>query len=292
MTRYKFPMNKNLWPLKIAAKIVLARLPIPYKYWKRLGMFQHGQMNTGSYALKVFGVHRDKAFPNGLPANFTFLELGPGDSIASALVAKAHGAGRVVLVDAGNYADKTLETYRAIARDLAAAGLAVPDLEAARTFDDVLAACNADYMTGGLAALSSLPASSFDFIISHSVLEHIRKGDFDSTMRELSRLVAPSGRISHSIDFKDHLAYSLNNLRFPEKIWEADFFANSGFYTNRLRASQILQKMQAANGEIVHSDTGRWETLPLPRDKMLEPFRSMSDDDLLIRHMHVVLKAA
>ena len=44
---------------------------------------------------------------------------------------------------------------------------------------------------------------------------------------------------SHAIDLKDHLNYSLNNLRFTDKLWETEFFVNSGFYTNRLSISDI-----------------------------------------------------
>ncbi len=284
-------MDRYIWPLKIAAKIVLARLPVPYKFWKSIGVFQHGKMDTSAYALKVFRLHIEKAFPSGLPAHFSFLELGPGDSIASALVAKAHGAGSVILCDVGNYADKDISVYQSIARELRVQDLPVPDLSAARDFGDVIAACNALYLTNGLESLKKIPSASVDFICSQSVLEHVRKKDFDATMRELSRIVKPEGRITHSIDLKDYLAYSLNNLRFPEKIWENDFFANSGFYTNRLRPSEILARMKAAQAEIIHSDSASWPSLPLPRSKMIEPFRTMSDDDLHIRHMHVVLKA-
>jgi SAM-dependent methyltransferase len=284
-------MNKHIWPLKIIAKIVLSRLPIPYKFWKSLGLFEHGQMNKASYALKIFRIHRDKAFPNGLPPRFTFMELGPGDSIASALVAYAHGAEKIILVDVGDYADKDVALYQSIARDLKKEGLNAPNLESAKNFTDVLKACNAEYFTGGLQSLQKIPDDSADMIYSHSVLEHVRKADFDATMRELARIVKPEGRVTHSIDLKDHLAYALNNLRFPEKIWESDFFANSGFYTNRLRSSEILASVRNAGFDILFSDSGNWPELPTPRSKMAAPFRNMSDEDLYIRTMHLVLQS-
>ncbi len=284
-------MDRYIWPLKIAAKIVLARLPVPYKFWKKLGLFELGQMNSSEYALKVFGVHATKAFPEGLPENFTFLELGPGDSIASALVARARGAGEIILADVGSYADKDVRTYKAMARHMKKLGFPAPDIENAGTFDEILSRCNARYLTGGLESLRSLAGGSVDFITSHSVLEHVRKANFDATMRELARIAKPAGRVSHSIDFKDHLAYSLNNLRFPEAVWESDFFANSGFYTNRLRPSEVASRMKAAHLDTLHFDAGKWPELPLPRRKMAEPFRSMSDDDLIIRSVHVVLRS-
>src|SRR2546426_11298751 len=33
------------WPLKIAAKVVLSRLPFPYSFWRRLSLFKHGDMS-------------------------------------------------------------------------------------------------------------------------------------------------------------------------------------------------------------------------------------------------------
>lgn len=283
-------MDRFTWPFKIITKIVLARLPVPYQFWKKIGFFRHGKMDQSAYALKVFQGHIAKTFPNGLPAGFTFLELGPGDSIASALVAKSYGAKEITLVDVGDYANKDVSVYKKLARDLKAQGLNAPDIENAATFNDLLGICNARYYSQGLYALRALPAHSVDLIFSQSVLEHVRKKDFAETMRELARIVKPEGRIAHSIDFKDHLAFSLNNLRFSEKIWESDFFANSGFYTNRIRASEMLALFEQAGFDVTETHIARWESLPLPRNRMNAAFRSMSDDDLLTRHMHIGLK--
>jgi len=45
------------WWLKIGIKIVLARLPIHYAFWKRIGMFEHGDMNQPQRALEIFIEH-------------------------------------------------------------------------------------------------------------------------------------------------------------------------------------------------------------------------------------------
>ena len=75
------------WYLKIALKIVLSRIPLERTFWNRLGVFRHGRMKEPSYAFEVFMKHFHRA---GLPSDrqgFVGLELGPGDSLFSALSA-------------------------------------------------------------------------------------------------------------------------------------------------------------------------------------------------------------
>lgn len=103
---------------------------------------------------------------------------------------------------------------------LAERGLPAPDLEAAQNLDDVLEVCGAVYGTKGLASLKELPDRSVDPVWSRAVLEHIRRAKFAETMRELRRILKPGGVCSHGIDLQDHLAGALNNLRFPERIWD------------------------------------------------------------------------
>jgi len=42
------------WWIKISVKIVLARLPISNVVWKRLGIFEHGDINQPQRALEIF----------------------------------------------------------------------------------------------------------------------------------------------------------------------------------------------------------------------------------------------
>lgn len=283
-------MEKYTWPLKIVAKIVLSRLPVPYDAWRKLGLFRLGRMDKAAHALKIFRLHVAESFPEGLPPEFTALEMGPGDSIASALVAAAHGAKKIWLADVGPYAARDVGLYKSMAETLRAEGINAPDLTHIKTFEEILAACNAVYLTQGLRSLKTIPGSSVDLIWSHSVFEHIRYRDFNETMHELARILSPRGRMSHSIDLKDHLAQSLNNMRFPHKIWESNFLASSGFYTNRLRASEIMTALEKAGFSCTTFKPGRWPTLPVARTQMAPEFRNLSEDDLYIRTMHIVLE--
>lgn len=274
--------------MKILAKIVLSRLPVGYEIWRRAGVFVHGRMNSADYALQVLTAHFERFGGREKVAGAVCLELGPGDSLASALVARAYGAARIYLVDVGDFADRNLDTYREIAKALDARGLPAPDLTAVDSVQDMLAALNADYLVGGTASLQTIDSNSVDLIWSEAVLEHVRLTEVDSTFRQLHRILRPGGVMSHTIDFKDHLAGSLNNLRFSRRVWESEFMARSGFYTNRLRYSDMLRRIKSAGFDIHSTDPDRWSDLPLRRGVLSDEFSDMADDDLLIRSAIVV----
>jgi hypothetical protein len=51
----------------------------------------------------------------------------------------------------------------------------------------------------------------------------------------------PNGIGSHHTAFGDIFGGKLNDLRFNARIWEFSLVANSGFYTNRIRFTELLQ---------------------------------------------------
>jgi hypothetical protein len=93
---------------------------------------------------------------------------------------------------------------------------------------------------------------------------------------------------SHQIDLKDHLAASLNSLRFPERVWESDFMAKSGFYTNRLRRPAILRMFEEARFRADVQGVKQWPSIPLPRRKLAPAFRDLADDELRVSQFDVV----
>ena len=127
-----------------------------------------------------------------------------------------------------------------------------------------------------------LPNNSIDFIWSHSVLEHVRKKDFADMVVELRRIVKATGKMSHNADLKDHLGDALNNLRFSDRLWESEFMAKSGFYTNRLQHQDILKLFREGGFEIVDDAVGCWEKMPTPRNSMDVMFQDVPDDELRI----------
>jgi SAM-dependent methyltransferase len=277
------------WWGKIAAKLVLARLPFGYSVWQKFGIFRHGQMDTGAYALTIFRMHAAYAQLEGRLQGKTVLELGPGDGIASAMLAAAHGA-RAILLDTGAYVRADMAGVRTLAAQLRAAGLNLPDVENCRDLDAVFAACGARYLTRGLTSLRELPDASVDWIFSQSVLEHVRRRDFAATLAECRRVLAPGGAFTNHVDLKDHLGGALNNLRFSHRVWESEFFARSGFYTNRIRYAEMLALFRAAGFEVAWTTTVEWQVLPTPRGRLDGQFRSLPEDDLKVSGFDVLLR--
>jgi SAM-dependent methyltransferase len=280
------------WWLKISAKIVLSRLPFGYRFWQRLSLFRHGAMDDPEYVLRNFKQHYEAAGRPGSGQAFTALELGPGDSLASALVVSGLGGGSCWLVDAGDFARKDIDIYRDISANLRDWGVLAPDLAGVGDTQTMLAQCQARYLINGLDGLRTIADSSVDFIWSQAVLEHVRKDEFADTMRELRRVLKPHGACSHRVDLRDHLDAGLNNLRFTDRLWESQFFAASGFYTNRIGYAEMLADFKAAGFAVEIGPVDRWSAPPLARRAMAEQFRHRSEDDLMVSGFNVVLRPA
>jgi SAM-dependent methyltransferase len=278
------------WWVKLGSKLVLARVPLPYTAWRNLGIFKHGAMLDPAYALHVFEYHFRHARPEWTPDR-TILELGPGDSLATALLARIHGgAARTWLVDRDTYASPRIDSYRALTEQLNADSQKHAAIPPFASLDAMLEWSGATYLVDGLRSLTMIPDGSVDFSFSHAVLEHVRRHEFDATIRELFRAAAPGGLTSHRIDLRDHLGGSLHNLRFSRAWWEAPFAASSGFYTNRLRMTQIADSFRSAGFEILSTRDTRWPALPLARRKLDPEFAAMTDEELTVQGFDLVAR--
>jgi predicted SAM-dependent methyltransferase len=276
------------WWSKILVKIFLSRIPFNYNFWKFLGIFRHGYMAQASYGFDVFNNHVSRAGLKGKLNGKVVLELGPGDSIATAIIAASYGA-KAILVDVGRFATTDMSRYNNIIVFLKNAGLNPPDISTAKSIEEVLLACNAKYLTHGLKSFSSVDTSSIDLIFSQAVLEHIRKHEFVGMMKECCRVLTCEGVASHRIDLKDHLGGSLNNLRFNEYTWESHFFANSGFYTNRIRFIKMLDMFKESGFASEVINVRRWESLPIKKTLLSKEFSFLPDKDLTVSGFDVML---
>ncbi len=246
-------------------------------------------MDQLGYATNVFHYHCERTGLKGNLQNLVILELGPGDSIATAIIAATYNA-KAILVDSGDYASKDIKSYISLTKNLRILGHNPPNLSRAKNIDDILSICNATYYTAGLSSLRTITKNSVDFIFSHAVLEHVREHEFLQTMFQCKRILKDNGFASHRVDLKDHLGGGLNNLRFSRKVWESDYFVKSGFYTNRIRFSHMIHLMKKANFEIISNHVDRWNAIPISRNYLTMEFAQMSDEDLLINGFDVVLR--
>lgn len=287
------------WML-IGAKIVMSRLPLPYRVWKRLRLFEHGDMDQPRRAFDTFIEHAASAgvlensstVPRlaGKGRDFNVLELGPGDSLFTAVIAKSLGASLTWLVDAGPFATKDMEGFIELTNYLLQKGFAPSLANEPNTLDDVLSQCNGRYLTEGVQSLAHLPDASVDFCFSKAVLEHIPRKDFAKLADELMRAMRPDGTCHHRVDLKDHLGGGINNLRFSEARWEGSLFRKSGFYTNRIRFSQMVNVFERAGFECSLPRVLRWGSLPIPLAKLDASFHHLSEEDLLVSGFDIILK--
>ena len=280
------------WPLKVAVKVVLSRLPLKNSFWKRVGIFVHGRMDKPEYAYEIFCKHFVRYSSMRPDGKAVSLELGPGDSLFSAIIAHALGCAGTFLLDVGNYALKDLSIYREMETFLQKKGFPIPKPDESPGLEGLLKVYSAKYLVEGLRSLRGIPNASVDFIWSQHVLEHVRKAEFFDLMVELRRVLRPGGMCSHAVDLKDHMGFALNNLRFPESLWESDFVARSGFYTNRIRFPEMLHLFERAGFRPAVVSVNRWDRLPTPKGKLAKEFQSVSEADLRVSEFEVVLRPA
>lgn len=289
------------WWVRIGVKVVLARLPVPYEFWKKMRLFEHGDMNQPERAwdnflhhARVAGVLDEKSPSLRLKVKddgYSVLELGPGDSLFSAVIARSLGASRCWLVDAADYASTDMAAYAGLFHLLRSKDARPISCEPI-SLANILHACGAEYLTNGVKSLAQVPSCSVNFCFSNAVLEHIPKAEFALMLSELRRILKPEGVCIHRVDLRDHLGGGLNNLRFSEAKWESPLFRNSGFYTNRIRFDEMMTMFEVAGFEFHLPRVTRWERMPLPRQAFDAAFRQLPDEDLLVSGFDVVLKCA
>lgn len=278
------------WWVKIGAKIVLARLPISYRFWQSVGLFRHGFMDAANYALNVFDTHVARA---GLRyedlKGKTVLEIGPGDSVATAIIACAYGA-ESILIDSGPWAKDSALSYVGLVRLLSERGLDVPQISGDENLVDILNKFRGRYIPAGIRGWAEIEDGKVDFVFSQAVLEHVRKSEFLETQKECWRVMANGAIASHRVDLRDHLGGSLDNLRFSEKLWESDFFVRSGFYTNRIQKNQMIRFFVEAGFECEVIGESHWDQLPTSKRKMNNAFHNIPDEELCVSGFDVLLK--
>ena len=129
------------WQAKLAAKLLLSRLPVDYSSWRRLGLFRHGAMLSPEYACGVFDRHFQRAHFARKRNGFVALELETGDSASSGLIARAHGARASWLIDTGDFACAGIEVYESMRRHLQVRGLDPQVVDGAKSVAELLARC-------------------------------------------------------------------------------------------------------------------------------------------------------
>lgn len=247
-------------------------------------------MDSPRYAFDIFKKHFAASRLTTLSGR-TALELGPGNSLLTALYARTLGAATTWLIDSERLASENIAIFAGAERMLCELNLPTANVGAAPSLDAALEQLNAKYLTQGLASLRTIPDKEVDFFFSNAVLEHIRLAEFGDMAKEMRRILKPGGAASHQIDFRDHLQNGLNNLRFSQRTWESKFMAGSGFYTNRLTWPEMKKRFEEADFSVELISVQRWPNhLPTPQSSMAAPFRNLPPEDLMVMSAHAVLR--
>lgn len=278
------------WWMKIAAKLVVSRCLPAYRYRRRLGLGLHSYVagNAGQPHAIRDDVARHVRLTGRLPRSL--LELGPGDGLANALYAAAAGVSMIWMVDVGDFASQDMRGYRQVVQQIAQDNPGFAERVDLSSRAAMLASVGARYLTGDTSVLRTVPSDSVDLIVSYATMEHVRRHELARLLAETFRMLAPGGVARHWIDLMDHLGGRLNNLRIPPAVWEHPLLAGAGFYTNRLRCSEIVALAQAAGFGSSVPALSRWPELPTPRRVMARQFQGFDDDELRIASFDLVLR--
>ena len=122
------------------------------------------------------------------------LELGPGDSLLTAIFSFAHNASASYLVDVNDFANKDLGVYYEAIDFLKKKGFNLKIVgKNFNTTNEMLDQFSSSYLTCGLESLKQIPNNSVDLVFSQAVLEHIPKSEFYETLIEIHRILKSEG---------------------------------------------------------------------------------------------------
>ncbi len=243
-----------------------------------------GRGRDGSEAIAYFeGVANDYeviARKSGLTtteslfANKRVLELGPGNTQAIALLARAKGATRFAGWDAFDVLSRDQAYLKAIYEPLLA-NMNEPPSRIYELLDD----CK---IHGSFDAFESL--APFDLVVSRAVLEHVR--DLDVLYRDLAALTTDDAVVMHKVDLRSHgfqLTHDLDFLLFSERAWRG-LTTHIG-EPNRARFPRYLEVGRKHGFSAIYVASTRViskEDASQIRPKLALPFRDMTGDVLSV----------
>lgn len=243
-------------------------------------------------------------------ARASVLEVGPGNTIGIPLLFVGAGAERAAAIDKFVPLQDT-PFHRRLYTQLRE-GLDEP---ARARFDAALGIGDRlelkpprlEYVTGRGIEDAPFPPQSFDLVVSNAVLMEVY--DADGTFRELDRVLKPGGRMAHVIDLRDYSLFPkrgfhpLEFLTIPDGIYRN--MAESIGQPNRRLVDYYRAKMASLGYDstiFITWVTGSPRRLPVfktslqrgvdygepelamvrdIRPRLLERYRSLSDEDLL-----------
>ena len=249
-----------------------------------------------AYALHVYRHHRRQLLAAGFTGATRLLETGPGRNLGTALLwwcamkGEARSNAQVTLWDVHAADPAQVGFWRVLANDLQEALASDGDATGDFTADQrrLLAEVAAGHLEPDIRYLvcrlddlaRDLAGQQFDLLYSHAALEHVR--EIDRYWALVGQFTARAGWHSHRIDLADHGLRGSNYIEMlewsPLAWWLTMRFIPGAI--NRWRANEHLEAFGAAILQVLQARRELRPHLPIPRNWLAEPYRSMDDAEL------------
>jgi len=243
----------------------------------------------------------------------SILEIGPGGNLGVAMKFLASGAKQVTCIDkfySKSNAVLRYKIYKGLREQLDDISRQRFDRAVDLTDGIKINQTRLKYIYGnGLENSEKLfSPSSFDFIISRAVMEHLY--DPDAAFFSMDRILAPGGQMIHEIDIRDHGMFSSHGmhplafLTVPDSIYRL-MTINVGKPNRRLinyyrkkmgelsyNAKIVITRIVGENeelylyGEKLETNNDRAKNavklIDKIRPKLIEEFKHLSDEELMV----------
>jgi SAM-dependent methyltransferase len=289
-----------------AVKAAIVRVPGAFVLYKMLknarfrmpirpateGGLRHGGLTEDAsvaYVRDIFGKLDDAVCQEGGWEGRHVLEVGPGDSLGTGLLALAKGAASYCAID--RFA---VEFDLAVERRVFLALMAGLTEEERRRVSSVIAILPDAYRVDesrfrylnsvGLEDAGCLLArGSVDVIFSNAVLEHV--ADVGGSIASMRSLLRPGGIMLHDVDLRSHHVgferHPMQILEYPDWLWHA-MTSHTGD-PNRARLPQYLEHLRNCGFVDVQVQVQQRfdaEMIERVRSRLARSFREVPVDDL------------
>ena len=235
----------------------------------------------------------------------------PGWSLAPAIMSKiATGQGPLITEDrrrlAARYLPLAIQEVGKVADRLCVSAKADPggidlleQLRWAKSADQALALCGAQYRVGDLRSLAEIPSASLDMCISMGRLEHLSRPELVFLFEQMRRVLVPGGLGSHIVDHRDHYwhydksIHCFHHLTFSDGQWEKICKGRKS-YRNRLLEPQYISMFEEAGFEVVTAahDLHRRDAEQVDPKTLWGRYADLTKEDLQAAVSHFVVRNA
>ena len=256
----------------------------------------------GAYGWNLFCAHSERLQKAGFTGADSILEVGPGRNIGTSLLwysitmGGGHSQVRVALWDVISNAHVDPDAWSDCAADLL--GSQPKDVVLPREATMILERVAAGSLVPDISyhvcqyqqLVDRFRDHPFGLIYSHASLEHAWA--IRNTWNALGALTADGGWHSHRIDLADHGRRDTNYIEmceWPEWAYKLTMDRIPGAI-NRYRASDHIRSLKELGFDIITEEREIRPDLPVPRERLAEPFRSMDTVELKTSAIDIVAR--